>query len=323
MTTSALEPETPLQAFANHVAKGLQSNPKKLSSRYFYDDEGSRIFQQIMQLPEYYLTRAEDEILSTQASAIMQDLALQEPFNIIELGAGDGAKTQHLLRAFQASGHTFDFIPIDISSKAIDELLLQLPEDLQDIPVKPLVGDYFAILPKLVKEDRPDLVLFLGSNIGNFEYRDAVDFLSKIHDLINKGDHLLIGFDLMKNPNLVRAAYFDDAGITKNFNLNLLRRINRELSANFNLDQFDFYAYYNPVNGEVRSFIVSLVNQIVRIKAINRDISFTKGEIIQTELSKKYNLGEIRDLATAAGFETVRNFFDGEDLFTDALWRAK
>ena len=312
--------DSDIREFMEHVCSGLSRQPKKLSSKYFYDDEGSRIFQQIMRLPEYYLTAAEDEILRLHSPAIFQAINYRKPFNIVELGAGDGAKTLHLLKAFSQQNVPFDFVPIDISQQAIDDLVDNVHRELPQLSIKPVVGDYFEVLDDLVSADRPNLVLFLGSNIGNFEVDAAKQMFKRLRERLNKGDHLLVGFDLRKDPNLIRAAYFDSTGVTKSFNLNLLLRINRELGGDFYLENFDFYSFYDPVAGEVRSFIVSISDQVVSLDHYGASFPFKKGEVIHTELSKKYHRTEIDELAVATGFLTKQHFQDANQYFTDALW---
>ncbi len=308
--------------FANHVQMGLDSKPKKLSSKYFYDDRGTRLFQEIMELPEYYLTNAENEILQTKSNDILETLACSSRFNLVELGAGDGAKTMHLLRALQRGHFDFNFIPIDISKQAIDDLEINLKKELPKVDIQSVVGDYFEVLENLVHDNHPNLLLFLGSNIGNFERPAAEEMFCKLQNILNGGDHVLVGFDLKKNPNTIRAAYFDARGVTKAFNLNLLHRINRELGANFDVGNFDFYSYYNPTSGEVRSFIISMVEQEVWIDKINRSFLLAKNEAIHTELSKKYSLDEIEELAQVSGFEIQKNFLDSRSYFADSLWKC-
>ncbi len=312
--------KTALTDFAHHVQAGLAATPKQLSSKYFYDDEGSRLFQQIMAMPEYYLTNAEDEILRTQSAHILAALQFDQPFNIIELGAGDGAKTLHLLRHLQQQQVDCTFIPIDISSQAISDLMERINGQLPNLKVEPMVGDYHHVMRDITSSSKPNLVLFLGSNIGNFEWVPARRMLTALGEQLREGDKLLIGFDLKKNPHLVHAAYSDATGITKAFNLNLLRRINRELGANFDLARFDFFNYYNPLTGEVRSFIVSLAEQQVHIEAIGQTFDFKNDEVIRTELSKKYSLGEIEELARKCGFEVIASFQDSKNYFADSLW---
>ncbi|NND08737.1 MAG: L-histidine N(alpha)-methyltransferase [Saprospiraceae bacterium] len=309
-----------ISELADHVAIGLASTPKYLSSKFFYDDRGSKLFQEIMQLSEYYLTRAENKILREQSHAIYQNLYFETAFNVVELGAGDGSKTRHLLGHLLDSGVEFTYCPIDISRQAIVDLSVKLDKHLPNLDVRPYVGDYFDMLEEVISSNRPTLVLFLGSNIGNFENDAAIEMLSLVCDALMEGDKLLLGVDLKKNPNIIRKAYFDERRITAAFNLNLLRRINRELGANFNEDQFDFYSHYDPITGDVRSYLISLVKQEVDIPALRRRFPFGRNEIIRTELSKKYALQEVEMLAERSGYQVIRHFKDPDAYFTDSLW---
>ncbi|WP_422107193.1 L-histidine N(alpha)-methyltransferase [Winogradskyella sp.] len=309
-----------IDIFAQDVLKGLSAKNKYLSSKYFYDDNGSRIFQEIMNMPEYYLTDAEFEILSMQSKQIVEALQFSQPFNIVELGAGDGFKTFKLLEYLSNNKIDFNYVPIDISREAIDALTQRLKARLPNMSVKPQVGDYFEILKQNKKSDFPSLLLFLGSNIGNYQEDKAIELLRLFNENMKVNDKLLVGFDLKKNPITIHNAYYDKHGITKRFNLNLLLRINRELDADFKIDDFDFYCHYNPLSGEVRSYIVSLRQQDVVLKTLNTTISFDYNELIWTELSKKYNLEEIGELALASNYKTVNNFLDCKHYFTDSLW---
>jgi len=308
-----------IEQFKKDVDAGLSAHPKHLSSKYFYDDIGSQIFQEIMAMPEYYLTDSEFEILSLQAKQIAQKLNFKSPFNIIELGAGDGYKTIRLLKNFIELGLEFTYIPVDISKKAIDLLLEKVAKEIPNLKVKPFVGDYFKLLSSIPNE-LPSLVLFLGSNIGNFKQEAAQSFLKSIQSHLKPIDKLLIGFDLQKNPITIKSAYDDPHGITRAFNMNLLHRINNELGADFRLDKFDFYCHYNPVNGEVRSYLVSLKKQDVYIISLDKTYSFDYNELIWTELSKKYSFTEIEDLSKASNFKLVVNFLDCKHYFADSLW---
>ena len=306
--------------FAQDVKEGLSAQSKYLSSMYFYDDNGSRIFQEIMRMPEYYLTDSEFEILSLQAQQITDAVGFDKPFNIIELGPGDGFKTFKLLEYLVNKNIEFHYVPIDISKEAIDILSEKLLERLPNLSIQAKVGDYFEVLKDIKKDDTPSLLLFLGSNIGNY-LEDKVDnLLTLFHQNMNKGDKLLIGVDLKKNPLIIQKAYLDDGGITKKFNLNLLLRMNRELGADFKIDDFDFYSNYNPETGEVKSYLVSLRNQKVHIKSLNQTFEFRYDELIWTELSKKYSLEQIRELAESNGFTIQQNFLDCKHYFVDSLW---
>jgi dimethylhistidine N-methyltransferase len=309
-----------IDTFAKDILNGLTAENKYLSSKYFYDDNGSRIFQEIMNMPEYYLTNAEFEILSMQSKQIIEALEFSTPFNIVELGAGDGLKTFKLLQYLVDKNIDFNYIPIDISQEAIDLLTLRLKERLPSLNIKPKVGDYFEILKVNKQSDFPSLLLFLGGNIGNYNEDRAKHLLTLFNDIMKTGDKLLIGFDIKKNPIVVHNAYYDKHGITKRFNLNLLLRINRELQADFKIDDFDFYCHYNPITGDVKSYIVSLRKQTVELKALNKTIDFDYNELIWTELSKKYSLDEISNLAEASNFKLTTNFLDCKHYFADSLW---
>lgn len=307
--------------FANDVIKGLTADQKHISSKYFYDDMGSRIFQEIMKMPEYYLTDSEFEILSLQAYQIYEALQFFGPFNIIELGAGDGFKTFKLLEYLQNNKVDFNYVPIDISQEAIDNLSNRLSKRLPNLKIKPKVGDYFEILNGEMQSNLPSLLLFLGGNIGNYMKEDAIDLLQLFNQNMNRGDKLLVGFDLKKNPIIIHQAYFDPNGITKRFNINLLIRMNREFDADFKIDDFDFYCQYDAETGEVKSYLVSLKKQTVYFKKLGTVIEFNQNELIWTELSKKYTSTEIEALANTTGFKVDRHFLDCKHYFTDSLWK--
>jgi len=307
--------------FTKDIVDGLTAKNKHLPSKYFYDDNGSRIFQEIMNMPEYYPTNAEFEILSMQSKQIIEALKFSRPFNIVELGAGDGFKTFKLLEYLVNNEVDFHYVPIDISQEAIDILTQRLKEKLPALKIDPKVGDYFEILKDNRQSDYPSLLLFLGGNIGNYLEHKAKELLALFHKNMKSGDKLLIGFDLKKNPIIIHNAYYDKHGITKRFNLNLLVRINRALDADFKIDDFDFYCHYNPITGDVKSYIVSLRKQTVHLKAIDKYIHFDYDELIWTELSKKYALKEINDLAEHAKFKVEHNFLDCKHYFTDSLWQ--
>ena len=309
------------KTFAEEVEEGLSAKQKFISSKYHYDDNGSRIFQEIMAMPEYYLTDCEFEILNMQGKDIYSALGFDGHFNIIELGAGDGMKTKELLPNLLEIKADFTYVPIDISQEAIDLLVDNMKQALPDLHINPKVGDYFEVMDEVEAQDAsPNLVLFLGSNIGNFKDEWAIDLLEHMHQHMRSGDKLLVGFDLQKNPNVIRNAYDDPHGITKRFNLNVLARINRELDADFELDRFDFYCHYNPENGEVKSYLISLREQDVEIKSIGKMFHFKHDELIWSEMSKKYKLDGIEVLGKKAGFELEKHFLDCKHYFSDTLF---
>jgi dimethylhistidine N-methyltransferase len=307
--------------FAKDVDEGLSASPKQLSPQYFYDDNGSRIFQQIMAMPEYYLTDCECEILQRRATDILNELDFSGHFNVIELGTGDGSKTRELLAGFMDAGADISYVPIDISAAAIDALTSQMAEELPGLKINPQVGDYFDIMDKVeAQEDCPNLVLFLGANIGNYTDAGAVELLQHFGEHMRGGDRLLVGFDLQKNPVLIHRAYDDPHGITRQFNLNLLARINKELAGEFKLEQFSFFCCYEPASGEVTSYLVSLCEQVVYIGSIGKEFSFERNELIFTELSRKHTLTQIEQLGESAGFEFAAHFLDQKEYFSDTLF---
>ena len=310
-----------LSELAQHVATGLQRMPKTLSSMYFYDDAGSRLFQQIMALPEYYPTRTEFAIFREHGAAIAAALAPAAggEFALVELGAGDGAKTKLLLRELQRSGTTFTYAPVDISAGAMTGLVAALRQELPDLQVAPVVADYATALGQLRTRPGSKAVLFLGSNIGNFGPAERLDFLRQLAAPLAPADRLLIGFDLQKDPRRIRAAYDDAQGVTAAFNLNLLTRLNRELGADFDLAHWQHYTDYNPLTGAVRSFLVSARAQQVHFAALDETVDFAAWEVIHTENSYKFTLPQIHELAAGAGLRVVTYFTDAATDFADVV----
>jgi L-histidine Nalpha-methyltransferase len=319
MTTS-ISPE--LDQFATDVLNGLSSTPKFLSSKYFYDDEGSRLFQEIMRLPEYYLTGCEHEIFSAQAAEIFRSFANGgSGFDLVELGAGDGTKTAVLIEHFLGRNADISYSPIDISQEALAALTTKFASEFPSLRMSPLTGDYFKILESLKNPSaRRKVLLFLGSNIGNFSRELAVGFFRSLRRVMGENDLLFIGFDLQKDPKVIVPAYDDSEGVTARFNLNLLARINRELGGNFDLTKFSHYANYRPVEGSARSFLISREQQSVHIAALNRTFEFDQWEAVFMEISQKYSLRMIMELAAESGFAIKEQFFDSRRFYCDSLW---
>ncbi len=319
-----MQTKTQPDTFAADVRKGLSAEPKFLSSKYFYDDEGSRLFQQIMNLPEYYLTRAEFEIFSTQSKEIFGAFSANgESFDLIELGAGDGTKTAVLIDYFLEQKADFTYSPIDISQEAVDALVEKFKADFPALSIKPKTGDYFRILETLkTKAEKPKIILFLGSNVGNFSRAQSIEFFKNLRAVMNANDLLFVGFDLHKDPCVIVRAYDDDSGVTAEFNLNLLRRINRELGADFDLNKFSHYAIYHPTECAARSFLISRERQTVHVEKLNQTFDFAAWEPIFMEISQKFSPDAIEDLAEASGFQTAKNFFDANRYFVDSLWKT-
>lgn len=306
--------------FYNEVIRGLSSSPKHLPSKYFYDAAGDRLFQQIMQLPEYYLTRSEQEIFVTQTRQLAAPILKRfEEFDIVELGAGDATKSTYLLRYLYDQGKKFTYYPIDISHNVIQLLETEMPNRIPGLDVHGLEGDYFQVMEKIYQlSSRRKVILFLGANIGNFNPGEAEVFLELLNDHLRPADLLLIGFDLKKHPATLLAAYNDRTGVTRAFNLNLLQRINRELGADFDVTRFDHYPTYDPAGGACKSFLISREPQTVHIGTIR--VTLERNEPIWTELSQKYSPLEIQELALRTDFRTVNELYDCRRWFVDAFW---
>ena len=311
-----------MKQFLEDVVTGLRSNPRHLQSKYFYDKEGDSLFQQIMATPEYYLTNCEMEILSEQKEQIADAiLAEGDVFDYVGFGPGDAVKSTHLIKAlFKRKGLHY-FFPIDISGNIVEYLEWKMPESIPGITVYGLAGEYLQMLPETEKVSRNKrLISFLGANIGNFKTEQAPQFLKNLNSLLHDGDLVLIGFDLKKNPFKIRVAYNDQAGITAKFNLNLLKRINRELKGDFEINAFQHYNCYDPDSGACKSYLFSLKDQDVTIG--NEVFRFKKDDTIHMETSQKYSIDQINELAISCGFKPVKNFFDKENMFADVLWKV-
>ncbi len=311
--------------FALDVLEGLSETPKRLSSRWFYDEVGSELFAKIMDVPQYYLTDCEREILDHEAAAITAPLVGQGAFNLVDLGAGDGRKTMLLLRHLQRSGADVTYVPIDISEQAMESVVSRVAAELPGLPVRGIVSEYTDGLRWLHAQPgrQPNLVLFLGSNIGNFNKAQARAFLRRLWTALADGDRVLIGFDLKKDIDLLLSAYNDPAGVTAAFNVNLLARINRQLGGDFDVERFRHFATYNVFSGAMESYLVSLAGQQVRIEAIGQTFDFEPWEPIHTEYSYKYLETDVTGLAGATGYEIEARFYDRRRWFVDALWRVQ
>jgi len=307
--------------FLSDVTEGLEKTPKRISSRWFYDAKGDELFQQIMQLPEYYLTRAEYAILEKNAGQILSNLSNEKSLLLVELGAGDGLKTRLLLNELSNSKRPFKYAPVDISQNALDKLTKQLSKEFPQLPIIPLQADYFDALKSNVLDDKSQkMVLFLGSNIGNLNEKESVLFYSKLNDVLNPGDAVLTGFDRVKNPETILAAYNDKAGVTREFNLNLLKRINRELGADFDLNYWSHLPQYSTEKKSALSYLVSEIDQEVSVALAGKSFQFKRGERIHTEMSRKFTLHDIETLASESGFTVSANFHSEGDAFTNSLW---
>jgi len=306
-------------SFADDVRAGLSASSKHLSSKYFYDELGSALFDAITVLPEYYLTRAEAEILREWGWEMVR--ALGNPIEFIELGSGSAIKTRVLIEEALRVQRTLRYSPIDISSEALRASAQTLVASYPSLNVTAYAADYFTILgtEHLRRESRV-MALFMGSNIGNYEPGEAQKLLRGIAASLKPGDGLLLGADLKKDPRVLEMAYDDPTGVTAAFNKNLLGRINRDLGGHFDLHDFRHVARYDANSGAVRSCLESGRAHDVRIDALDLTVTFDSGEAIHTESSYKYSMADIASLGSRAGFRMERTWTDPQERFSVNLF---
>lgn len=311
----------PLANLADDVRKGLSAHPKRFLPKYFYDQLGSQLFEAICLLPEYYLTRAENEILKRYADEIAASVDGQ--ITLVEMGSGSASKTRLIIEALLRRQSQLLFMPVDISASALESSSRILLQSYPRLTIEAYAADYFSGLAELGnKPRRRTLALFLGSNISNFDPDEALRFLRAMRNVLNKGDALLLGADLKKDPRVLEAAYNDSLGVTSAFNLNVLGRINRELGGTFDLRAFKHRAFYNEAAGRIEIYIQSLFTQRVRIEKLDLEVEFAAGEMIHTENSYKYDREGISRLATDTGFEHARTWLDSQERFSSNLLLA-
>jgi L-histidine N-alpha-methyltransferase len=302
-------------SFAEDVARGLGSEPKRLSCKYFYDDVGSALFDTITRLPEYYLTNAEAEILTEWGWQIVR--LLDAPVDFLELGSGSAIKTRLLIGEALRVQTELCYSPIDISTEALRASSLALVESFPTLRVRAYAGDYFDVLEShAVRLGRKTLAMLLGSNIGNYEPLEGAELLRLIAGALRRGDGLLLGADLKKDRATLELAYDDPAGVTAAFDRNVLARINRQLGANFDVRNFDHIARYDDVRGSVDSFLQARESAIVSIPSIGLQVRFRSGERIHTESSYKFSDEEIVALGAAAGFRHESAWHDRGNRFS-------
>jgi L-histidine N-alpha-methyltransferase len=308
--------------FSQDIREGLSSDPKHLFPKYLYDELGSRLFEAICEIGEYYLTRSEDEILRDHADEIVGCVPNCE--TLIELGSGSAEKTRRLIEAFLRERERLLFMPVDISASALLESSQALLGSYANLRIDAYAADYFQALEALPDlGPRPVLVLFLGSNIGNFEPEEARNFLRSIRRVLRTQDVLLLGADLRKDRKTLESAYNDSLGVTRAFIVNELERINRELDANFDLWSFGLRSSYNETLGRVEVSLESLRDQSVDIRALNLQIELTAGERIHVENAYKFDPGTLRKLGEETGFELERTWVDNKQRFSSNLFRAR
>lgn len=326
MTTQVALPlaDEVLDRVASAVRRGLTASTKSLPPWLFYDEAGSRLFEQITELPEYYLTRVERGILSAVSRAILAQAGDGRRLRIVELGAGSAAKTRFLLRAAIERQASVVYEPVDVSFSALESACQRIEQDMPEVLIVPRVMDYTRELefePSSPEERR--LVIYIGSSIGNFEPEEAVELLRRVRSCLEPGDGLLLGVDLVKDRNTLLAAYDDRQGVTAAFNLNLLRRLNRELDADFDLQAFSHRRFWNAAASRIEMHLVSLANQTVRLGALDLEVNFQPGETIHTENSYKFPPGGAEALLSSAYFAPVATWTDPNAWFAVCLGRVE
>ena len=305
------------KSFAEEISFSLHQNSKFINPKFFYDKKGSELFESICLLPEYYPTRTEISILKK----LKHDLPsyLDENINLVELGSGTSVKTRLILDIFTKLQPKTEYFPIDIS-EILTESSEQLLKDYDTLHITGIIDTYEGGLEFLKSyDDKKNLILFLGSSFGNFTPDDGKLFLEKIFSTMKSGDLFLIGLDLVKNKNTLESAYDDSTGVTAKFNLNVLSRINDELDADFDINNFSHYSIYNENAQRIEMNLKSLVSQSVIIGKSNLSLNLDKGELIHTEYSHKYHISQIKKLLSDVGFEFKNMWLDDEKHFSLTL----
>jgi L-histidine Nalpha-methyltransferase len=288
------------------VVRGLSQPLKTLSPRYFYDDRGSQLFEQICDLPEYYLTRAETTILQQSADAIVQ---LTGACEIVELGSGSSTKTRLLLDAYQRAGLPLCYRPIDISAGMLESSAHSLMLDYPTLHVHALVGTYELALQRLGAATLPKrMICFIGSTLGNLNPMECQEFLTQIKTALQPGEYFLLGVDLQKPIAQLEAAYNDSQGITAAFNLNLLAHLNRRFAGDFDLAQFTHRAVYNRTDQQIEMYLESRKAQTVHLNALGLTVEFAAGESILSEISRKFNLTTLQAQLSAQGLPPLQSW---------------
>jgi len=310
-----------IEQFKQDVDTGLSASNKFLPSQYFYDARGDELFRQIMALPSYYLTRAEYEIFNEKTDELINALEIEKGsfFEIIELGPGDGKKTKKLLKKLLKESYDFSYHPVDISENALNHLEAALQREMPDLSTVPKQGLYVDALASLKKSTHKKIVLFLGSNIGNLQDDEAADFLYQLGKNFKHDDILLLGVDLKKSQDLILPAYDDPEGITAQFNLNILARINRELGGEFELSNFSHEPEYLEDKGIANSYLKVLHDHSVTIKSLNKSFRFRAGEKIHTEISRKYDESILNKITAATDFILASKIMDSNAYFADYI----
>jgi L-histidine N-alpha-methyltransferase len=313
---TTIMPTRMIPDMVDDVRQSLLKTPRSLSPKYFYDERGSELFDQICSTPEYYPTRTENRLLSKYAIDIIRKT---RPDQILELGSGYSTKTRRLFDACEAMSQTCIYAPLDVCEEVLIESAQKLSEEYEWLGLNPLLGDYHGGLGNLPASNGSHLFVFLGSTIGNFERAEAINFIKEVYKAMRYGDHLLIGVDRVKQDNILHAAYNDAQGITAEFNLNVLHVLNRELKANFNTEEFTHSAIFNKNKERIEMRLISNTDQNVQINDLRESIQFDCGEDILTEISQKYTYTGIEKLLTEADFSITDHYQDEDAYFSLVL----
>jgi len=308
--------------FDQAVLTGLTDTPKQLPCRFLYDETGSKLFEAICRVPEYYLTRAEEEIICRRAREICSRFGAE--VRLVDLGSGSSRKTRVIINELILMGKRVRYLPIDISPTALERASRKLLSDYPQLEITAVAGEYtqgLKVLSEILTE--PKLVLWLGSNIGNLNQNEAADFLRLIGQILTPEDCLLVGIDLQKDRSILEKAYNDAAGVTSRFSQNILARINRELGGEFDLNHFGHHARYNEQESRIEISLVSDRDQRVRVSKLDLEIAFYAGEAIHTEHSYKYSLAQIEDLGRSVGLPLEHQWLDSCGLFSLNLLKSQ
>ena len=313
-----IEPARVIPDVVEDVRNGLLDPPRSLPPKYFYDATGSMLFSRICDTPEYYPTRTEDQLLVHHSKEIIKDV---KPNQILELGSGSSQKTRRLFDACELVDHTCSYAPFDVCEDILEQTAGELETEYNWLEVTPLLGDYHAGLGNLPGHDGRRMFVFLGSTIGNFNPQQAKEFLDEVYSIMNEGDYLLLGADRIKSKDILDAAYNDNSGITAEFNLNLLQVLNRELDADFDMDNFRHLAFFNRELSRIEMHLVCTDNHTVNIRKLGESVTFNADDEILTEISHKYTFEGIENLLAGSQFEICRHYEPENRFFSLLLAR--
>ena len=309
----------PVNSLEQDVREGLLSHPRRLPPKYFYDEIGSKLFDQICDTPEYYPTRTEATLLEKNAIEFITEA---KPDHILEFGSGTSRKTHYLLQACEQLNIACEYLPFDVCKEMLQQVRSDFDKQYDWLDVSPLVGDYTAGLDHLHRPDGKCMYVFLGSSIGNFTKQEAKSFVAEVSDCMREGDTLLLGVDRVKDHKVLHAAYNDQQGVTEQFNLNVLQVLNEKLDGNFEQDKFRHQAVYNADDQRIEMYLISEEPHTVHLRSIDEQIHFSKNEPILTEVSHKYSYRGAESLLTQAGLH-ILNHIEPQNAYFSLILAGK